>query len=283
MFKVKSALFCFVLLLLLSGSDAAFAQAPQPAPAPTPSDLRGKVSETLIDSSIKDDPAVDKMLEAYDPKVRALNEVLGKLKGELRKGGVGAGSLGDFVTNALRAEAARKLGKPVAVAFTNAGGLRKSTITEGEVRMRDIFELLPFENSLVAFELSGKQLLAVLEVVIEERDAQSGARIKYKFDSDKRPEFEAAHLLINGTAKDIDPDAVYTVITSDYLMNVSGGDYSDLLKAARSIKPLHLTMRDAVTEFIRAETAAGREIHATFDGRYYFDKAESNTGGSSPR
>ena len=283
MFKVNSALFCFVLLLFLSGGDAAFAQATQPAPAPTPADLRGKVSETLVDSSIANDPAVDKMLEAYDPKVRALDEVVGKLKGDLRKGGVGAGSLGDFVTNAMRASASHKLGKPVAVAFTNAGGLRKSTIGEGNLRLRDIFELLPFDNSLVAFDLTGKQLREVLEVVIEERDAQSGARIKYKFDRDKRPEFETAHLLINGATKEIDPDAVYTVISSDYLMNVSGGDYSDVLKAARSIKPLNLTLRDAVARFVRAETAAGREIRVTFDGRYYFDKTEANTGGNSPR
>ena len=57
-------------------------------------DIHARVSETLIDAAIADDPAVDKMLAVYGPKVRELDNVIGKLRGELRKGGVGAGSLG---------------------------------------------------------------------------------------------------------------------------------------------------------------------------------------------
>ena len=47
---------------------------------------------------------------------------LGKLKGELRKGGTGAGSLGNFVTDGMRAQATLKTGKPVVLALMNAGG-----------------------------------------------------------------------------------------------------------------------------------------------------------------
>ena len=99
------------------------------------------------------------MLTVYAPKVRALDEVIGKLKGDLKKGGVGSGSLGNFVSDGIRAEASIKLGKPIVLAVTNGGGLRKQAIAEGELRLRDIFELLPFENALVAFDLTGAQLL----------------------------------------------------------------------------------------------------------------------------
>lgn len=67
------------------------------------------------------------MLMVYSPKVRALDQAVGKLKGDLKKGGVGAGSLGNFVADGMRAEAARKLGKPVVLALTNNGGLRKTS------------------------------------------------------------------------------------------------------------------------------------------------------------
>src|ERR1051325_7643031 len=76
----------------------ASAQAAQPAPA---KDDSARVTETQVDSTIKDDDAVKKMLGAYSPKVRELSTVIATLRDELRTGGVGAGSLGNFVTDGL--------------------------------------------------------------------------------------------------------------------------------------------------------------------------------------
>ena len=98
------------------------------------------------------------MLKPYSGKVRALNVVIGKLDGELRKSGVGAGSLGNFVTDGIRSQASAKLGKPVLLAVTNSGGLRKNTIAAGELRASDIFELMPFENALIQVDLTGEDL-----------------------------------------------------------------------------------------------------------------------------
>jgi 2',3'-cyclic-nucleotide 2'-phosphodiesterase (5'-nucleotidase family) len=228
-----------------------------------------------VDSSVADDPAIDKMLTVYAPKVRALDQVIGKLKGDLRKNGAGAGSLGNFVADGIRVESAKKFGKPVALALTNNGGLRRNMIPEGDLRLRDIFELLPFENTLVHFELTGAQVLELLRVNLSHRDAQSGARIKYRINKDKRAELESAKLLVDGAEKEIDPAAIYEVICIDYLLNVTGGDYAAILKKARNIVPLGLTTRDAITDYVKAETAAGREIRSTLDGRFVFDKAAS--------
>jgi 2',3'-cyclic-nucleotide 2'-phosphodiesterase (5'-nucleotidase family) len=284
--RAKLALLGWALSLCVIGgaAQAALGQAaarPAPVPANTPSDVHAKVTETVVDSSIPDDKAVDKMLEAYAPKVRALDEVIGKLKGDLKKSGIGAGSLGNFVTDAMRAEATRKLGKPVMLAVTNGGGLRKSVMAEGELSQRDIFELLPFENALVAFDLTGAQVVDLLRVVVSYKDAQSGARIKYRIGSDKKPELETVGLLIDDREKEIDPSATYTVISIDYLLNrratkpsETEGDYS-VLREAKNIKPLGLTIRDAIIQYVKRETAAGRDIKATFDGRFVFDKAAS--------
>jgi hypothetical protein len=138
-----------------------------------------------------------------------------------------------------------------------------------------MFELLPFENVLVAFDLTGAQVLDLLRVVVSHRDAQSGARIKYRINSDKQPELESARLLIDGVDNKIDPAAIYTVISIDYLLNVTGGDYAAVLKQAKNTRPLGLTIRDAITNYVKAETAAGREIKSSIDGRFIFDKAAS--------
>jgi hypothetical protein len=86
---------------------------------------------------------------------------------------------------------------------------------------------------------------------------------------------ESALLLIDGVEKEIDPAATYTVISIDYLLNVTAGDYAAVLKQAKNTRPLGLTIRDAMTNYVKAETAAGREIKSTLDGRFVFDKAAS--------
>ena len=280
MSRVKLALLNGALLLcLIAGvAPSAFAQAvARPAPAAIPTDVPANASETVVDSSIPDDAAVDKMLTVYSPRVRALDQVIGKLKGDLKTGGVGSGSLGNFVADGMRAQAGAKLGKPIVLAVTNGGGLRKSIISEGDLTLRDVFELLPFENALVAFDLTGAQVLDLLRIVLSHGDAQSGARIKYQGQSDQQLELESAKFLVDGAEKEIDPAAVYTMISIDYLLNVTGSDYAVVLKQATNTRPLGLTTRDAITAYIKSETAAGREIKSTLDGRWVVDQALSPT------
>lgn len=276
MSKVKPALLSFSLLIVVACLPSlAFAQAAAPAPAPTPADIHARATAPSVDSTISDDQQVNKMLEAYSPRVRALDLPIAKLKGDLRKGGVGAGSLGNFVTDGIRVEASRKLGKPILLAVTNGGGLRKNIIAEGDLRLRDIFELLPFENALVAFDLTGAQVIDLLKVVVLKGDAQSGARIKYRRKADKSLELQSARMLIDGVETDIDPNAIYTVISIDYLLRVTGGDYAVVLKEAKNTKPLGLTIRDAMTDYVKSEATAGREIKSVLDGRFVFDKTTS--------
>jgi len=99
--------------------------------------------------------------------------------------------------------------------------------------------------------------------------------VVYKVNSDKQLELESAKFLADGVEKEIDPAAVYTVICIDYLLNVTGGDYAVVLKNASSTKPLELTTRDAITNYLKGETAAGRVVNSTLDRRFVFDKAAS--------
>jgi 2',3'-cyclic-nucleotide 2'-phosphodiesterase (5'-nucleotidase family) len=273
----------FLLALLLTSAPQAWAQQPAPkttAPA-TAADVRARVTETAVDSSTPDDPAVDKLLAVYSPRVRELEVVIGKLKGELRKGGTGSGSLGNFVTDGMRAQASLKTGKPMALALMNGGGIRRNAIGEGELMARDIFELLPFENALVTLDLTGEQLIKLLQMIVSRREAQSGARIVYKTNADKTSELVSARLRETSGEKDIDPKATYTIVTIDYLYRVGGSTYG-ILREGANMKELGITLRDAMMNYVKSETAAGRDIKPNLDGRFVFYRANSAPTGEVP-
>jgi 2',3'-cyclic-nucleotide 2'-phosphodiesterase (5'-nucleotidase family) len=264
-------------LLLVSSASFAVAQSQaiepcQASPTPQagstpPAKISSKVSQTAIDSSIANDPALDKIVSAYSSKVRELSVVIGNLEGELKKSGVGGASIGNFVTDAMTFQARLK-GKPAAIAITNAGGLRKNSIAPGQLRASDIFELLPFENALVEVEVTGAQLLKLLENLTRSRDAQSGARIQFRWNAEDRPEFISAKLIgSDGVERDIKPTESYTLLTIDYLLKVASGNYAILLEA-RNPTPLNMTIRDAVMEYVKAEAKAGRPIRAVLDNRF---------------
>ena len=247
---------------------------------PATSKTQGRVREILVDSSIPDDPSVEKLLTPYVAKVRALETVIGKLDGDLKKASVGGGTLGNFVTDGIRIQSSAKVGKPVLLAVTNSGGLRKNTITAGELRVADIFELLPFENALVKIDLTGEELLKLLSVVVSSGDAWSGARINIRMNEQKRPEMVSARLLnASGGEMEIDPKATYSLVTIYYLMKLGGGRYS-ILQSAKNVTPLGVTLRDALMDYVKNETAAGRQIRAALDDRFVIVTSSSQNSAS---
>jgi 2',3'-cyclic-nucleotide 2'-phosphodiesterase (5'-nucleotidase family) len=299
---VSVALLLLACQGLWSGAPTAWAQAgsaaarPSPSPqastnggagqtaataAPAPLDIRARATERAIDASIPDDPAVKEAIEPYTAKVRELDAPIGKLEGELKRTGMGGGALGNFVADALRKRAEAKLGQPVLLAVLNSSGLRKSEIAQGSISTTDIYELLPFENALVALDLTGEQLLRFLQLTVERRNAQSGARIVYRTNAEKKNEVVSAKLRVGNDEKDIDPKATYTIVTIDYLVK-RGGDYA-VLQEAKNVRQLGLTMRDAVIDYVKAETAAGRSIKGMLDGRFKFERSGGGAGAEDNR
>ena len=279
-------------LLLLSGGALPGASAQQPsktprpaaspaapvaggaktgAPAMTPLDISVRANSREIDESVASDPAVEATIAPYSAKVHELEKPIGTLAGDLKKGGMGGGSLGNFVADALRDRAQVKLGKPVLLAVINSSGLRKNSITAGNISTSDIFQLLPFENALVTLELTGEQLRRFLDVTVARRNAQSGARILYRSNAQKQSEIVTVKLGGLGEERDIDPKATYTIVTIDYLVK-RGGDYA-VLQEGKNMRELGLTMRDAVLDYVKAETAAGRAVRANLDGRFKYDRS----------
>ena len=266
-FATRIPTFLLSLGLIVFGSYGVAAQEKASDRQPSTPQIQSKASKTVVDASIPADPALDDIVKPYSGRVRELEVVIGNLDGELKKGGLGAGSLGNFVTDGMRAEANSKLGQPVDVAITNSGGLRKNAFTPGQLRVLDIFELLPFENKLITLELTGDQLIKALQIIVGGREAQSGARIKFRVNAEKKIEMVSATLVgADGKDRPIDTAATYRVVTIDYLLSV-GGNLA-ILAQGKNIKPLGITIRDAMIEYVKAETAAGRVIKSKLDGRF---------------
>jgi 2',3'-cyclic-nucleotide 2'-phosphodiesterase (5'-nucleotidase family) len=270
--RVIRALLCALALSVFVSPAFAQSTAIEPCPAtpapavPSKPKIETRARLLQVDASVPDDPDVLKILAPYSEKVRELSKVIGRLEGGLNRTGAGSGPLGNFVADGMRWQAQQKLGKPVALAIMNSGGIRKSEIAAGDLRAIDIFELLPFENALVAVDVTGVQLAALLKIVT--RDAQSGARIQFRYDDRDRREFISGKLIDEtGKEVEIDPNKIYTIVTLDYLLRLQSGAYA-ILQEAKNRTALNVTLRDAVMNYVKSETAAGRPIRAVADNRF---------------
>ena len=174
----------------------------------------------------------------------------------------------------MRWQAGLKLGQPIDLALMNAGGLRRNSIGEGELRARDICELLPFETALVTVELTGEQLLRLLRMIVSSREGQSGARVVYFTKPDRTSEIDTAKLRTPGGEKEIDPQATYRIVTIDYLVNVGGERYA-VLREGKNLRALGITLREAMMAYVKSETAAGRTIKPNLDGRFLLNREKS--------
>jgi 2',3'-cyclic-nucleotide 2'-phosphodiesterase (5'-nucleotidase family) len=232
------------------------------------------VTQSLIDSTVPDDPAVDAMLAPYSAKVRALDAVIGNLASDIKKEGIGGGPIGNLVADGMWAGAKSKLGKPVALALTNVAGIRKNDIAAGALRASDIYELLPFDNALVTIDLTGEQLNRFL-TKFALREAQSGAIIRYRTSPDKTRELISVKLNDPTGPREIEPTATYTVVTTDYLVK-RGGDYA-ILQEGKNLTEVGVTLRNSVLEYIKSETAAGRTIDPKMDDRFVSETPEGKS------
>jgi 2',3'-cyclic-nucleotide 2'-phosphodiesterase (5'-nucleotidase family) len=225
--------------------------------------VKKDATQTLIDGSIPEDTTVLSIIEPYRAKVKELDRVIGRLEGEIKKGGMGGGLIGNLVVDAIKDRTKKITGKRIDLAIYNNGGLRRNFIAGGDIRAIDIFETLPFENSLVIVELNGAQLLRLLELIVKNRDAQVGVKIVYKSDPKLNDRLIKARL---ENKRRISPTSTYTIVTIDYLVN-RGGDYA-ILKEAKQIRPLNILARDAVIDYIREHQSKGKIIRVKFDKRF---------------
>ena len=127
----------------------------------------------------------------------------------------------------------------------NNGSLR-TTIPQGEIKTRHLYEVMPFENKLVALLLKGKTINQLFNYIT----AKGGNPVaNLKLEISKKGQWKNA--IINGNMYDSTKN--YFLITSDYLAN--GGDECYFLKDAIKRIELSVKVRDALISYINAKSS----------------------------
>ena len=145
------------------------------------------------------------------------------------------------------------------IAIMNGGGVRAS-LAKGPVTMGEVMVVLPFQNTVATLKLTGADVRAALEHGVSQAEELAGrfpqvAGLRFVWASD-RPAGQrivSAEVRAGDRWTALDPNAVYRVVTNDYLR--AGGDGYRVLKE-KAIEPYDggANLEDAVAEYIRAHS-----------------------------
>jgi len=178
------------------------------------------------------------IIEPFRRKVEAaMGELIGEATADLLPSNNSESVLGDLI-----ADAYREKGK-TQIALQNPGGIR-TRILQGKITWGNVFEVLPFQNTLVTLKLTGAQLKKTLSW-----DLLAVSGLKFSIDL-KKP---AGQRLVYATMSDgtpIDDKKSYTVTTNDFVL--AGGDgFSEVGKGA-DIRDTGILLRDVFVDYIKA-------------------------------
>lgn len=146
----------------------------------------------------------------------------------------------------------------MSVSMVNRGGLRMP-IPKGEIKVLNMFELMPFENEIVFLKLSGIELRRFIDHMASRGgEGVSGMRFGIKENKGVDP-------VIQG--QPLDDSKSYWLVTSDYIAN--GGDGSEVLIGVKERIATGVKFRDMFIDHLRKMGHNGISIEAKTDGRIY--------------
>lgn len=181
----------------------------------------GSVKYSLVGEEIPEDPMLVAALRGYVARVDALlSEQVGRAAATLssKDGRSRETPLGDLVADATLWYT-RHL--EVDFAFQNAGGIR-TDLPRGEISRKAIYEVLPFDNTVVVLTLKGSDLEALFHHISRLPEGAGG----FPQVSDgmsftiNRVTGRCEEIRIKGKA--LDPARTYRIATNSYL--AAGGD-----------------------------------------------------------
>lgn len=197
--------------------------------------------------TLKDDENALKIYNKYQKELGpVLAQVVGVTDTELshdRFKHQGTSPLGQWTCDVMRKEAGTQIG------ITNGGGLRTS-IPKGDITMGKLYEVMPFDNTLVTMKLTGEQLKKVIEhgIYNDKYGWVQVSGLKVYYDKDKEAGNRISDMFLDDGTK-IEMDKLYTVVTNDFMS--TGGDEYDFTGAI-DMKDTNLPIRDALVKSLKA-------------------------------
>lgn len=205
--------------------------------------IKGK--QLPITEGINSNKDIENFIKPYKEKVdKEMNTPLSFAPINLeRTDGILESSLGNLLADLCYKKAApifkSRTGKNIDFAMFNYGGIRAG-ISKGIVTRQHAFNLMPFENSLVVVELSGKKVDELVSYIINKNEAHPVSN-HFNLKITK----SGYQLLINNTS--FKKEKTYFVLTSDYLQN--GGDSMNFFKNPIHLYPIDYKLRNAIIDY----------------------------------
>lgn len=208
--------------------------------------IEGKQIE--INDSITPNPDIESFIEPYrnhiekdlDSVIAYAMDTYTKSDGELNT------AIGNFMVDVVYEQANpifnNRTGKDIDMVLLNHGGIR-SIIPKGNLRIRNVFELMPFENKIVVAALKGTQIDSMVDYLSKAKRAHPFSKLKLTLDKNFKP----ISATVNG--KTIDVNKTYYVATSDYLYN--NGDNMRFFRPNDSLYDLNYKIRNALIDYLK--------------------------------
>lgn len=209
----------------------------------------------LIDASVsKDSATADRIAEAAQPLEEIRNKVVAETASEI----IGVRedcrarecAMGNLIADAMLD---RVKDQGVEIAIQNGGGIRAS-IDAGKVTMGEVLTVLPFQNTLSTFDVTGAKIIEALENGVSQHEEGAGrfpqvAGMSYAFDVSQPAGSRISDVMVGGAP--IDPAKVYSVVSNNYVRN--GGDGYDMFKDAENAYDFGPDVADVTADFLATQ------------------------------
>ncbi|MCY6960013.1 5'-nucleotidase C-terminal domain-containing protein [Clostridium brassicae] len=207
-----------------------------------------KRPDTLVENK-----NVKSIYEKYKKDLqKVLAEVVGVTDTELshdRYTSEGTSPLGKWVCDVMRKKAKVQIG------ITNGGGLR-CPIPKGDITMGKLYEVMPFDNTLVTMELKGSDLKRVIENGIMNDKIGWGqvSGIKVYYDKNAKMGSRITNMVLEDGSL-VDMNKYYTVVVNDFMAPDGckgvGGDGYDFTGVKKLVNT-QIPIREALIEDLKA-------------------------------
>ena len=224
----------------------------------------------IMDSTVVPDPAVlARIKELAGPleelKSREVAEVGAPIDGSRESCRAVECQMGNLIAEAMLD---RVKDQGVTIAIQNGGGIRAS-IDAGVVTKGEVLTVLPFQNTLSTFNITGAGIVTALENGLSQVEEGAGrfpqvAGLTYSWDPAAAPLARVREVKVRAGEDwaPIDPAATYTVVTNNYVR--TGGDgFTVLRDEATNAYDFGPGLEDVVADYLAARPG----YQAFTDGR----------------
>ncbi|HCQ64278.1 MAG TPA: multifunctional 2',3'-cyclic-nucleotide 2'-phosphodiesterase/5'-nucleotidase/3'-nucleotidase [Rhodobacteraceae bacterium] len=210
----------------------------------------------LLDASVEEDAdIVARVTELAGPIEEAMTKVVAEtgavIDGTRESCRQMECEMGTLVADAMLDRVADQ---GITIAIQNGGGVRAS-IDAGEVTMGEVVTVLPFQNTLSTFFVSGQTIIDALENGVSQFEEVAGrfpqvAGLKYGFDAAAEPGSRISDVMVadgDGFVP-IDLAAEYGVVSNNYVRN--GGDGYKMFLSASDVYDFGPDLADVTAEYL---------------------------------